>query len=285
MMLGIMTVISLLSGAWMAAAAGGFEDLGWLWILPLGVLGSFLALAVLAFFFLWAMSALVDLNKPQENDSGFYRTMLRLYLEAIFTVLRPLLRVHTRGLEQTPQNERFMLVCNHLDNLDPVTLLHFFRHSQLAFISKRENSSMFIVGKVMHKILCQSINRENNREALKTILNCVRILQEDKASVAVFPEGYTSTDSLLLPFRHGVFKIALKTKVPIVVCTLRNTQYGFHNLARLKKTDVHLHLVRVIRPEEYENMNTVQLGEWVHSLMAEDLGPDLVLPAKTAENT
>ena len=285
MLLGIMTMLSLISGALIAAGAGGFADLSWLWILPLGALGSFLVLAALAFLFLWAASAVVDLDKPQEKDSKFYRTLLRLCLEAVFTVLRPIFRVHTRGLEQTPRNERFMLVCNHLDNLDPVTLIHFFRHSQLAFISKRENYSMFLVGKLMHKLLCQPINRENDREALKTILKCVQILKEDKASIAAFPEGYCSEDFLLHPFRHGVFKIALKTQVPIVVCTLQNTQYGFHNLARLKRTDVHLHLVRVIRPEEYEGMTTVQLGEWIHSLMAEDLGPDLVLPAKTAENT
>ena len=167
-----------------------------------------------------------------------------------------------------------MLVCNHLNDLDPVTLLHFFRDSQLAFISKRENSTMFLVGKLMHKLLCQLINRENDREALKTILKCVQILKEDKASIAVFPEGYTSRDHKFHKFRSGVFKIAQKAKVPIVVCTITDTYKVFHNALRLKPTDVHLHLVAVIQPEEYAGVTTVELGERIHAMMAEDLGPD-----------
>ena len=164
-----------------------------------------------------------------------------------------------------------------------MTLLWFFRKSQLAFISKRENSSMFLVGKLMHKILCQLINRENDREALKTILRCVDILKNDQASVAVFPEGYTSMDEKLHPFRAGVFKIALRAKVPVVVCTLQNTQKIFHNALRLRPTDVHLHLLEVIPVEEVERLTAVELSHRVHKLMADDLGPENVLQSEENE--
>ena len=140
---------------------------------------------------------------------------------------------------------------------------------------------MFLVGKLMHKVQCQLINRENDREALKTIIRCIQIIKEDKASIAVFPEGYTSLDGLLHPFRSGVFKIAQKAKVPIVVCTLRNTQHIFHNAARLRRTDVDLHLLQVIPPEELAGVTAVDVGKRVHALMAADLGPENVL--ETAE--
>ena len=65
--------------------------------------------------------------------------------------------------------------------------------------------------------------------------------------------------------------------MPIVVCTLRNTQYVFHNGLRLKPTDVHLHLVDVVYPESFEGKTAVQVGEEVYRLMADDLGPELVL--------
>ena len=42
-----------------------------------------------------------------------------------------------------------MLVCNHLHEADPAILLHYFKKSQLAFISKQENKDMLIVGKLM----------------------------------------------------------------------------------------------------------------------------------------
>ena len=73
-----------------------------------------------------------------------------------------------------------------------------------------------------------------------------------------------------------MFKIALKARVPIVVCTLQNTQFVFHNAKRLKPTDVQLHLVGVIPPEELEGVTAVNVSERVYAMMAADLGPDLV---------
>ena len=253
----------------------------WLWLLPVTALGSFLCLGGLFFLFLWWMCARVDMTQFPEEDSKFYRVLTCLTIEAVLAILQ--MRVHTRGLENTPKDGRFLLVSNHINDMDPVTLLWFFRKSQLAFISKRENDEKFLVGPLMRKLLCQPINRENDREALKTILNCIRLLKEDKASVAVFPEGYTSMDGLLHPFRSGVFKMALKAQVPVVVCTLQNTQYIFKNALKLKPTHVHLHLLDVITPEQYQGMTAVELGNLVHTMMAEDLGPELVLPAE--ENT
>ena len=181
----------------------------------------------------------------------------------------------------TPKDGRFLLVCNHINDIDPAVLLKFFKKSQLAFISKQENRTKFVIGPVMHKILCQPINRENDREALKTILKCIQIIKEDKASIAVFPEGYTSMDGLLHPFRCGVFKIAQKANVPIVVCTLQDTQYVLKNALKLKPSKVELHLVGVIPAEELKGRTAVDIGEQVHKMMAEDLGPDKVL--KTEE--
>ena len=275
MLIGSLSALSVLVSLAVCLGSGAFGSTAWLWQLPAAAVGTFLGLGLLYFLLLWFLCAIVRLDRPQQEDSRLYRMLTALTAQAALTVLR--MRVHTDGLEKTPKSGRFLLVCNHLDNLDPVTLLWFFRKSQLAFISKRENSTMFLVGKLMHKILCQLVNRENDREALKTILRCIDILKKDQASVAVFPEGYTSLDGKLHPFRAGVFKIAMKAKVPVVVCTLQNTQKVFPNIRRLRPTDVHLHLVAVIPPEEMENITAVELSHRVHALMAEDLGPENVL--------
>ena len=275
MLLSFLAVLAAAISGCICYAFGAFLSHFWLLWLPLCFLGCFLALAALTFFAIWFLCAIVDLNKPQEKDNKFYRFLVSLLAKAAMRIM--LMKVHTRGLELTPKSGRFFLVCNHINDMDPVTLMAYFSQCQLAFITKRENMSMFLVGKLMHKILCQPINRENDREALKTILKCIDLLNKDMASVAAFPEGYTSVDGKLHHFRHGIFKIAQRAKVPIVVCTLQNTNKVFKNAARLRSTEVHLHLLRVIQPEEYAGMTTVQLGEWIHTMMAEDLGPDLVL--------
>ncbi len=269
-LLGASALISVI----VCAASGAFLSLTWLWLLPVGFLGAFFSLVVLAFLFLLVICALVDLKKPQAADSPFYRCVTSLYCRAATTLLR--MRVHTEGLENIPKDGRFLLVCNHLNDLDPVTLLAYLPKSQLAFITKWENTNMFLVGKLMHKIMCQPINRENDREALKTILTCIRLIKEDQVNIAVFPEGYTSKDGLLHHFRSGVFKIAQKTKVPIVVCTIQNTNKVFHNFLRFRGTDVHLHLLGVVQPQEFEGVTTVELGDRIHAMMAADLGPERV---------
>ena len=278
MLLGSIGVISLVIAA-AVCCFGSFPAL--LWIGPLTFAGSFLALMVLAFLFLWLVTAFVDLKKPQEHDSKFYRTLVALYVPAICTILR--MRVHTRGLEKTPTDGRFMLVCNHLFDFDPVVLLGWFGKSQLAFISKWENSAMFIVGKVMHKLMCQLINRENDREALKTILRCIQLLKEDECSIAVFPEGYTSVDGRLHHFRPGVFKIAMKAQVPIVVCTITNTNRVVHNILCLKHTDIELHLIDVIPAEALKGRTAVDISEQVYQMMLNDLGANFA-PLESDKN-
>ena len=255
-----------------AAAAICFARGLALWWLPVVFVVSYAALFVLAFAFLCLVCAFVDMDKPQEKDSRFYRVVMHLYIEALVQLVR--VRIHTRGLEKIPTQGRFLLVCNHLFIADPGVLLHCLPKSQLAFVTKQENQKLFIIGKIMHKILCQPIDRENDRSALKTILKCIQLLKDDEVSIGVFPEGYTSKDGKLHHFRSGVFKIAQKANVPIVVCTIRNTRQIFRNLARLKHTDVELHLVDVIPAEDLQGKTTVDIGNRVYERMIADLGED-----------
>lgn len=266
------TALSVIASALFTALMGGFAGLSWLWMLPCLFAGCYAGLTLVAFLFFFVVCQVVDTDKPQEHDSPFYRTVVNLYVEALITLMR--VRIHPEGLEKTPKEGRFLLVCNHLHLPDPGILLACFRDSQLAFISKRENDSMFLIGKVMHKIMCQLINRENDREALKTILKCIQLIKEDEVSIAVFPEGYATSDEKLHHFRSGAFKIAQKTGVPIVVCTVKNTQYLFKNIVRLRPTHVPMHLVGVIQPEDYKGKPTVEIADMVYEMMISDLGED-----------
>ena len=267
MLLRTITIVSLLIGI----LGYVLWDLA-LWAAALLFAGCCLGLLALAFAFLCIVCAFVDIDKPQEEDSPFYRAVMNLYIEALIPLVR--LKVEASGLEKTPREGRFLLVCNHQNESDPGILLHYFKRSQVAFISKKENRDLFAVGKIMHKTLCQLVNRENDREALKTILKCIQLIKEDKVSVGVFPEGGILVKDKLSHFRSGVLKIAQKAGVPIVVCTLKGTSDLFHNLKRLKKTYVQLNLVDVIPAEEVKTANTVELGERIYSMMLESLGPE-----------
>lgn len=242
------------------------------WWLPLLILGCFLGAAALAFGFLWVMCAIVDIDKPQEVYSKFYQKLAKVYIKALVPIVQ--VRIHKRGVEQLPTEGRYILMCNHQSIADPVLLMEAFPDADIAYISKMENRDMFLVGKVMHRLMCQLIDRDNDRQALKVILKCIQLLKDDAVSIGVFPEGYCTLDGRLQHFRPGVFKIAQKTKVPIVVCTVNHTQEIFDNLPKLRPTDVDLHLLGIVQPEEYEGLTTVQLADKVFNMMLEDLGPE-----------
>ena len=275
MLLISIAVISLLSGALVCYGCDAFSTLTWLWLLPVSTLGFFLLLAALLFAFVLYLCKRVDQSVPQEDDSKFYRIVANLIVRSALPFLR--IRVKHSGTEKVPTDGRFLLVCNHCNDSDPIILLYCLHKSQLAFISKRENSTMFVIGPMMHKILCQLINRENDREALKTILRCIQILNEDKASIAVFPEsGILSEDGKLHQFRPGVFKIAQKANVPIVVCTLKNTKDVVKNIKHLKPSSVEMKVLEVIPAEELKGVTTVDIAHRCYDLMAADLGPELI---------
>ena len=268
MLIGIYGTCALVAAVMLGIRAG-------FWAALAGFLGTFLGLSLLSFLYLLYLCSRVDQDVPQEKDDPHYRRVSNLILESVL----PILQIHIKktGMEKLPRQGRFLLVCNHCSNSDPVILMRVFAKYQLAFISKRENRDMFVIGPMMHKLQCQLINRENDREALKTILRCIQILKEDKASVAVFPEGGILTeDGKLHHFRPGVFKIAQKADVPIVVCTLKNTLPVVPNILHLKPSRVQMDVVGIIDTDTVKQLKTVEIAEIAHDMMAQNLGPELL---------
>jgi 1-acyl-sn-glycerol-3-phosphate acyltransferase len=236
----------------------------------LAMIAGWIGGLLLVLLFLVAVCLPVDRETPPENDSKFFRIIAKLYIDMAIRLGR--IELRTEGLEKIPTQGRFMLVCNHLNELDPAVMLHCFPDSQLAFISKKENKYLPIISQVMHKLMCPLIDRENDREALKTILRCIDMLKQDKVSIGVFPEGYVSLDGRLRHFRGGVFKIAQKTGVPIVVCTIRNTKKAMRDLFAMRKTWIEMHLVDVVDAEEVKATATMDMAERVYEIMIRDLG-------------
>jgi len=268
MLIGVIALIALVPAVILGLQFGVWAALG-------AFVGTVLLLVLAVFLYLLHLCRKVDQNVPQESIDPHYKKVTDLILESALPLLR--IRIKKTGLEKMPKDGRFLLICNHCNDSDPIILLRVFREYQLAFISKRENSTMFVIGPMMHKLMCQLINRENDREALKTILKCIEILKADKASVAVFPEGGILTeDGKLHHFKPGVFKIAQKANVPIVVCTLKNTKDVVRNLLRFRGSKVELSVLDVIPAETVRAMKTVDLAGMCHELMAADLGPELV---------
>ena len=265
MLLYVFLVLSLAVSAAAVVGTVGFASLHALWVCPLSFVGCYLGLVLLYALVLFLSGVFIDPQKPVENDSPYHRFMLNELARIGFFLGGA--RVHSTGLEKVPRDGRFLLVSNHVTIFDPLVFLHQLPWAKLGFIAKKEAFGYFLVGPYLRKILCLPIDRENDREALKTILTAIRFVKEDKISVGIFPEGKCNlTDELLLQFRSGAFKIAQKAGIPIVVCCTAGTKHLLRQMFR-KRTDLYLDVLDVVPAEEVAGHSTVELAERIYPIM------------------
>ncbi len=235
------------------------------WSAPLLAVGFFVGFIVLHAAVLFGSTLFISLSSPAERGSKFMRGLVNLTLPMAFSLVR--VKIHTTGKDKIPENERVLLVCNHTHDIDPAVIIREFPELELGFVAKREiYTDMKPIAKIMHKLYCLPINRENNREAAKTIILATKLIKEDKASIGIFPEGYTSRTGELQPMRNGAFKIAQKAGVPIVVCSLVGTRAAVKKLF-FCKNDIYLDVLEVISAEETKALSTAEIGDRVYSEM------------------
>lgn len=173
--------------------------------------------------------------------------------------------------ELLPEDDRYLLVCNHASVFDPIVSFVLLPEKKLAFVSKKENMEIPFAGRYMHKVGCIPIDRENNREAVKAINRAAEYIDSGLCAIGIYPEGYVNDDKPgLLEFRNGAFKIAKKAHSPIVVSVIKNTR-DVNKHIFLKRTKVTLKIIRVIPYETIEKLKTVEIGSMVRELMYENL--------------
>lgn len=233
-----------------------------LWVL-LGIVSLFAAY----FLLIIISSFFVDMNKEYERDSKYFRWLLN----SSTAVAVKLIRIHIKvtGKEKLPKG-RFLLVCNHRSKFDPILSWHIFAKENLSFISKPENFKVPFYGRIIHRCCFMPIDRENPRNAIKTVKRAAKLINDDVASVAVYPEGTRNYGEGLLPFHNAMFKIAQKANVPVVVMTVKGT-YQIQKNFPLHKSIVNMDILDVIPAETVKSLKTNELGDMAAELMNKNL--------------
>ena len=111
-----------------------------------------------------------------------------------------------------------------------------------------------------------AIDRENPRNAILTIQKAARLLQNGEVCVGVYPEGTRSKTGVLLPFHNGVFKIAQKAGVSVVVLHVSGTE-RIAKRTPFRATDVRIKVLDVITSQRVCGEKTDMIGAYVRRLM------------------
>ncbi len=223
--------------------------------------GVFLILPVI---FTWAASRFIDPEQEYDTDSPFYRKLLYIGTAIMLSPLR--IRVHFTGKEKIPRTKKVMFVYNHVSNFDPLLLYMNLKSWNIAFLSKEENFKIPVFGRIAKRCCFLAIDREDPREALKTINKAAELLKKNEVAIGASPEGTRSKTGELLPFHDGVFKVAKKADAPVVVVRIRDTE-KIRNQAPLRRSDVYYDIVDVIKPGDSEWKNVHMISERARNSM------------------
>ncbi|MGN0114496.1 MAG: lysophospholipid acyltransferase family protein [Acutalibacteraceae bacterium] len=239
----------------------------------MGKILLYILLTVIAVFLMYILllvisAALVNTKKEYTHHSRFYRFLLSSSTAIGLKIVR--IKLHITGMEKMPQNGRFLMVCNHRSKFDPLIAWHIFRRNQLSFVSKPENFNVPIWGRLIRRCCFLAIDREHPRHSMETLNKAVELINQDEVSIGIYPEGTRSKSGELLPFHNGIFKVAKKANVPIIVTAIRGTEkiaknYPWH------RSHVYLDVIEVIDTDFVATHRTFEIGDRVRNDIEQQL--------------
>lgn len=127
-------------------------------------------------------------------------------------------KVEVRGLENIPENTAVLYVGNHRSYFD-IIISQTLVKGPIGYVAKKEFLKYPLLNLYMTDIGCLFLDRENIKEGLKSINQGTQYMK-DGLSLGLFPEGTRNHGDSLLPFKEGGYRMAEKSKSPIIVMAL-----------------------------------------------------------------
>ncbi len=227
----------------------------------LGIVG----IIVLDLLFAFILSLTVRAEEyDKQNKLFLFVYILHVKIAMFFSNLKITLK---NGDKVDRLKENYLFVGNHRSNYDPF-IVNLKLNKGLAFISKPENLKIPVFGKMAKRCCCMAIDRENPKNAIKTLNRAATLIKSGEVSVGVYPEGKRSKSEEMLEFHDGVFKIAQKAQCPIVVGHISGTE-KVHKRAPFLRTHITLDIVEVIMPEEFNGLSSHEISDRVRQKLEE----------------
>lgn len=186
-------------------------------IISLIIAAVYLILTLPVLFILW----LIGKARPSVRDRAA-RAMIRWIFRVLIAAAG--VKVTVIGEERVPTDTAVLYAGNHRSIYD--ILITYVRSPRVCgYVAKKELGSIPLFSQWARYINCLFFDRENLKEGMKMIMEGIDMLKSGK-SVFIFPEGTrnkSDSDLPLLPFHEGSFRMALKSKCPIVPVSICNT--------------------------------------------------------------
>lgn len=237
-----------------------------MWVIRLAVTGLVLGLTLLIGVLVHAVTWILSRGDAQAALK-MRSAYVRLAMKAIW--LSTGARATVIGTENIPTDRAVVFIGNHRSLLD-VVLAGKLIPFPVGFIAKIELEKVPLLRLLMRDINCLFLDREDNRQGLKVILNAIDLVKGGQ-SMFIFPEGTRSKEEgKFLPFHAGSFKVATKAKAPIVPVTIGGTGDIFDDhFPKIKPARAVIEFGKPIETASLDREELKELPERVRDLIME----------------
>ncbi|XP_045761573.1 1-acyl-sn-glycerol-3-phosphate acyltransferase alpha-like [Maniola jurtina] len=125
---------------------------------------------------------------------------------------------HLRNGQILAEDRGAVIVSNHQSTIDILGLFNIWHVAvKVAAVARKELFYVWPFGLSAYLAGVVFIDRNNSKDAYKTLEATSEVMIKNKTKLWLFPEGTRNRDfTKLLPFRKGAFNIAVAAQVPIL---------------------------------------------------------------------
>ncbi len=172
-----------------------------------------------------------------------------------------------KGKENVLKDQAALYVFNHRGFFD-ILAGYTTAPYPTAFVSKQEIAGVPMVSRWMKYMNCLFLDREDIRQGLQTILQGIELLKSG-TSIYIAPEGKRNSGEELLEFHEASFKLAEKSKCPIVPVAINNTDAVFErHLPWIRKAHVVIEYCEPIYMDQMERTQKKVIGKTVRDVLS-----------------
>jgi 1-acyl-sn-glycerol-3-phosphate acyltransferase len=211
---------------------------------------------------------IVTLFEPQGTLG---RRIARLWAKLLLKI--PGVPVTVEGRERLVPGQAYVFAANHRSQFD-IFVLQKTLPGDFGWVAKKSLFQIPVFGQALSRLGNISIDRQNLPEAIKSLNHAADLVQGGR-SLVIFPEGTRATSRELLPFKKGVFVMALKAGRPIVPISISGTlAIQPRGSLHIRPGPVKVVISPPIDPREFRGRPKEELMAAVHRAIADHFDPD-----------
>lgn len=168
------------------------------------------------------------------------------------------IHIDAHGVENIPKENGFMFYPNHQGLFDVLAIAHVCP-VPFSVVAKKEVETVPFLKQVFACMKAFCIDRDDLKQSMEVIVNVIKEVKAGR-NYLIFPEGTRSKQgNKPQEFKGGSFKVATKTKCPIVPVALIDSFKAF-DTGSIDKLVVQVHFLEPMLYEEYKDMKTTEIA-------------------------